>query len=420
MKSLNWLDYFFIYSLVSIWMVLLVNIILSLSGYRYYLKTLNSELKGLKDEKYPKVSILVPAHNEEKVIGRTVKSILLLDYPKDKMELIVINDDSSDNTKKILEQIEKEYGAYNFKIINTDSITGGKGKSNALNIGYKHSSGDFIAVYDADNTPDKNALKYLIETIIEDESLGAVIGKFRTRNKDRNMLTRFINIETLSFQWMCQAGRWNLLNLCTIPGTNFIVKRDIIQELNGWDPKAIAEDTEISFRIYELGYKIKFVPYSVTWEQEPENLKVWFKQRTRWAKGNIYVLLKYFKNIFKGTSKNIIFDIFYFFSVYFLFLSSVIISDILFIVGIFSNINLHVTGNFNVLWILAYVLFVLEVSLTLTLEKGESNRKNLILVPIMYFTYCQMWMIVALKGIIQYMQDKLFKKEAKWYKTERF
>lgn len=112
--------------------------------------------------------------------------------------------------------------------------------------------------------------------------------------------------------------------------------------------------------------------------------------------------------------------IFLFFSVYFLFLSSVIISDILFIVGIFLNINLHVTGNFNVLWILAYVLFVLEVSLTLTLEKGESNKENLILVPIMYFTYCQMWMIVALRGIIQYIRDKLFKKEIKWYKTERF
>ncbi|WP_434291307.1 glycosyltransferase [Clostridium botulinum] len=420
MGTLNWVDYLFIFSLVSIWMLLFVNIILSLAGYRYYLKTLNSELKGLKNEKYPKVSILVPAHNEEKVIGRTVKSILLLNYPKDKMELIVINDNSLDNTREILKQIQEEYRSYNFKIINTDNITGGRGKSNASNIGYKHSSGDFIAVYDADNTPDKNALKYLMETIIEDEHLGAVIGKFRTRNKDRNMLTRFINIETLSFQWMCQAGRWNLLNLCTIPGTNFVVRKNIIQKLNGWDPKAIAEDTEISFRIYELGYKIKFVPYSVTWEQEPENLKVWFKQRTRWAKGNIYVLLKYFKNMFKGTSKDIIFDIFYFFSVYFLFLSSVIISDILFIVGIFLNINLHVTGNFNVLWILAYVLFVLEVSLTLTLEKGESNKENLILVPIMYFTYCQMWMIVALRGIIQYIRDKLFKKEIKWYKTERF
>lgn len=78
---------------------------------------------------------------------------------------------------------------------------------------------------------------------------------------------------------------------------------------------------------------------------------------------------------------------------------------------VFLNINLHVTGNFNVLWILAYVLFVLEVSLTLTLEKGESNKENLILVPIMYFTYCQMWMIVALRGIIQYILDKLFKKK---------
>lgn len=57
------------------------------------------------------------------------------------------------------------------------------------------------------------------------------------------------------------------------------------------------------------------------------------------------------------------------------------------------------------------MLFVLEVSLTLTLEKGESNKENLILVPIMYFTYCQMWMIVALRGIIQYILDKLFKKK---------
>lgn len=183
MESLNWVDYLFIFSLVSIWMLLFVNIILSLAGYRYYLKTLNSELKGLENEKYPKVSILVPAHNEEKVIGRTVKSILLLNYPKDKMELIVINDNSSDNTKEILKQIQEEYRSYNFKIINTDNITGGRGKSNALNIGYKHSSGDFIAVYDADNTPDKNALKYLMETIIEDEHLGAVIGSLELEIK---------------------------------------------------------------------------------------------------------------------------------------------------------------------------------------------------------------------------------------------
>lgn len=418
MKELNFVDYLFIYSLVSIWMLLLMNIVLSISGYKYYRKTIEETIEDLND--YPMVSILVPAHNEEKVIGRTVKSLLLLNYPRDKMELIVINDNSSDNTRQLLEKIKEDYGKYNFTIINTDEKNGGKGKSNALNKGFAISKGEYIAVYDADNTPEKNALRYLVNTIHKDESLGAVIGKFRTRNKARNFLTKFINIETLSFQWMAQAGRWQLLNLCTIPGTNFIVRRNIIEELSGWDIKAIAEDTEISFRIYKMGYKIKFMPKSVTWEQEPENLKVWFKQRTRWAKGNIYVLLKYIKGIFNNNAKSVIFDIFYFFTVYFLFLSSVIISDGIFLLSLFTKIEIHITGNFLVLWILAYILFILEVFLTLSMEKGESNLKNLVLVPIMYFTYCQLWMVVAIKGIIQYLKDIIFKREVKWYKTERF
>ena len=94
MEILDLADYLFIYSLVSIWILLLINIILALSGYRYYLKTLQMDLTKSLDE-YPFVSILVPAHNEGRVIGRTVKALLSLNYPKDKFELIVINDNSS-------------------------------------------------------------------------------------------------------------------------------------------------------------------------------------------------------------------------------------------------------------------------------------------------------------------------------------
>ena len=188
MKGLKFTDYIFLFSLISIWAILLINIILAIGGYIYYLKSLS-----FKDEKlneYPFVSILVPAHNEGKVIGKTVESLLSLDYPRDKMELIVINDNSSDNSKDILQSIKDRYGRYNFTIINTDNITGGKGKSNALNIGYQKAKGDFIAIYDADNTPEKTALRYLVQTIVRDESLGAVIGKFRTRNKHKNILTK--------------------------------------------------------------------------------------------------------------------------------------------------------------------------------------------------------------------------------------
>ncbi|HBE8722468.1 glycosyltransferase family 2 protein [Clostridioides difficile] len=418
MRDLNVSEYLFVFSLFSIWSLLLINIILAMGGYIFYFKNFDKEIKEI--DEYPMISILVPAHNEAKVIGRTVESLLLLNYPKSKMELIVINDNSSDNSKEILENIKDRYNNYNFTIINTDSLTDGKGKSNALNIGYTISKGDFIAVYDADNTPDKNALRYLVQTIVMDDELGAVIGKFRTRNKNKNLLTKFINIETLSFQWMSQAGRWQLFNLCTIPGTNFILRRSIIEEIGGWDSKAIAEDTEISFRIYKLGYKIKLVPQSITWEQEPETVKVWIKQRTRWAKGNIYVLMKYIKNIFKQGRNKIVFDIAYFFSVYFLFLTSVIISDILFVLSISKLVEISIPINFFLIWILSYLLFIIEVSISLTIEKGEATIENIFIVAIMYFTYSQLWLFVAIKGMIEYLKDIIFKREVKWYKTERF
>ena len=418
MEILSLVDDLFLFSLVSIWAILLINIVLAISGYIYYLRNLNFKDKRL--DEYPFVSILVPAHNEGKVIGKTVESLLSLDYPIDKMELIVINDNSSDDSKDILQSIKVRHSKYNFTIINTDNITGGKGKSNALNIGYQVAKGDFIAIYDADNTPEKTALRYLIQTIVKDDSLGAVIGKFRTRNKYRNLLTRFINIETLSFQWIAQAGRRQLLGLCTIPGTNFVLRRTTIEKLGGWDTKAIAEDTEISFRIYKMGQRITYVPQSVTWEQEPETVKVWLKQRTRWVKGNIYVLVKYITNLFKGKQNRVLFDILYFFSVYFLFLGSVVISDIIFVLSLFNIVEVSIPFNFSIIWILSYILFIIQVSITLSMEKGEGDISNIFIVALMYFTYSQLWLIVAIKGMFSYFSDAIHKREAKWYKTERF
>lgn len=301
-------DILMLIAVICIWSLLLVNVVLIIAGYLYYIKIENEEVPEIKGEA-PFVSIMVPAHNEGKVITKTVESLLALDYPHDRYEIIVINDNSSDNSSELLGNLQHKHEGRNLIVINTDAVTGDKGKSNALNIGFKRSRGELIAIYDADNTPEKTALRYLVAEITNDDTLGAVIGKFRTRNRNTNLLTRFINIETLSFQWMAQAGRWKLFKLCTIPGTNFIMRRSIVESIGGWDVKAIAEDTEISFRIYMMGYRIKFQPKSVTWEQEPQTVKVWFKQRTRWAKGNIYVIIKNIPLLFDRKARNIRFDI---------------------------------------------------------------------------------------------------------------
>jgi len=412
-------DIIMLFSVVSIWTLLLVNVVLIIAGYFYYMKNEQRPIPSIEGE-YPFVSIMVPAHNEGKVIIQTVRSLLALDYPHDRYEIIVINDNSSDNSSELLQQLQDQHQGRQLIVINTDATTGGKGKSNALNIGFKQSKGEIIAIYDADNTPEKKALLYLVAELVNDDSLGAVIGKFRTRNRDVNLLTRFINIETLSFQWMAQAGRWNLFKLCTIPGTNFILRRSIIEEIGGWDTKAIAEDTEISFQIYRLGYRIKFQPKSVTWEQEPQTLKVWFKQRSRWAKGNIYVIVKNIPLLFNPSAKKVRFDILYFLSIYFLLLSSLILSDSILIMNALGYVETTIASFSSFLWLLAIVLFIVGTFITLVTEKGEMKFSNLWIIMLMYITYCQMWMIVAAFGVYNYFKDLVFKREVKWYKTERF
>ncbi|GMK46856.1 MULTISPECIES: glycosyltransferase [Paenibacillus] len=413
-------DILMVICVLCIWSLLLVNIALIIAGYFYYIKLESEKPPELLPGEEPFVSIMVPAHNEGKVIVKTVESLLALDYPHDRYEIIVINDNSSDNSSVLLGQLQEKYKGRNLIIINTDNITGGKGKSNALNIGFTRSKGELIAIYDADNTPERTALRYLVAEIVNDAKLGAVIGKFRTRNRDQNLLTRFINIETLSFQWMAQAGRWKLFKLCTIPGTNFIMRRHIIEAIGGWDTKAIAEDTEISFRIYMMGYRIKFQPKSVTWEQEPQTLKVWFKQRTRWAKGNIYVIVKNVPLLFRPEARRIRFDILYFLAIYFLLVTSLLTSDALLILHALGYVHTTIEGLSFYLWILAITLFVVGTFITLITEKGEMHPSNLVIILLMYVTYCQLWMLVAANGMFQYLKDVIFKREAKWYKTERF
>lgn len=419
--DLLWPDVLFLFALICVWLTLLLNIVLTFAGYLFADEVKKMEIDILAElPYYPMVSILIPAHNEASVIGSTVRTMLRLIYPPNRLEIIVINDNSSDNSAEILAKIKEEHPERCLNIINTTQENGGKGKSNALNIGYQASSGECLVVYDADNTPEQYALKYLILCIESSNKLGAVIGKFRTRNKKRNLLTRFINIETLGFQWMAQAGRWKLLKLCTIPGTNFAIRRSIVEALGGWDEKAIAEDTEVSFRIYQMGYRIAFMPLAVTWEQEPETLKVWMKQRTRWVSGNIYVLIKHIMHIYRERSISVIFDLFYFISVYFLFFSSVIISDILFVLGLFNLIELQLGGNFFLLWTMAYLLFILEIGIALSAEKNEGTFENLCLIALMYFTYSQLWLVVAFKGIAAYFRTSVLGRQLKWYKTERF
>lgn len=416
---MSFIDILAIYSIFSIWGLLFINILLSIGGYIYIMKMYRTDGHHTVLE-YPIVTVMVPAHNESIVLKKTMEALIKFDYPKNRYEIIVVNDNSTDDSAQVLKTIQHNNPSAKIIVINTDPVVGGKGKSNALNIALSVASGSVIAIYDADNTPEKQALKILVENLMSDDKLGAVIGKFRTRNKYASLLTRFVNIETLAYQCMNQAGRYFFFKLCTIPGTNYVIRRELIDQMGGWDVNALAEDTEISFRLYRMGYYIKFIPQAVTWEQEPQKLKQWFKQRTRWVKGNLYVLKSNFKYAFDPQAGIMRLDVIYYALVYLLMFSSLIFSDIIFVIGILGLGHVTLGGFSSLLWEMAILLFVLNVAITLSVERNEFNLNNILLTFVMLFTYAKMWVLVVANGMIQGIRDALYQKEVVWDKTERF
>ncbi len=410
------IDLLFITSVLLIWFMLMYQFILALAGYLYSRESASERRQIDRTPlNLPAVSIMIPAHNEALVIERTLRTLLASDYPPAKFEIIVLNDGSTDETGAILDRLAKTQPM--IRPVHIPPGEGGKGKAAVLNRGLKLARHDLIAIYDADNQPQPSSLRYLAAQLILHPELGAVLGKFRTLNRKRNLLTRFINIEGLSFQWIVQAGRWKLLRVATLPGTNFIASRRVLQEVGGWDEEALTEDAELSLRILEAGYRIKFVPYAVTWEQEPETLGVWFRQRSRWARGNFYLMRKFLTGIGKARNKALGFEVFYFLCLYYVFAVAILISAVLFLLGLFSVIFIPVPGPYLEVWLVAYLLFVTEIVLMLSRERGEDTVSNIFFTMTMYFTYCQLWPLVVASA---FWKEFVRREKRTWSKTKRF
>jgi cellulose synthase/poly-beta-1,6-N-acetylglucosamine synthase-like glycosyltransferase len=405
----------FVVAVILIWFMIGYQFVLTGFGYLNILSAMREKrlLAGMVIE-YPTCTILIPAHNEEKVIGATLKAMRRLDYPADRLTILVINDGSSDATKDIIERHALEDPRV--QLFDVPAGQGGKGKSRALNLALARVRAEVVAIYDADNTPDPQALRHLVAQLVVHPDVGAVLGKFRTVNKNATLLTRFINIETLSFQSMLQAGRWQMHNIATLPGTNFVMWTSLIRELDGWDEQALTEDSELSIRIIQHGKKIKYIPYAITYEQEPQEWRVWVRQRMRWVRGNNYVLGKFFRELPQFQNKRLAFDVLYTLSLYYVFFVAILVSDVLFLISALNLVSITLPGPYTVVWIMAFILFLFEILLAVSYDR-EDGVRTFGLITLMYFTYCQLWIYIVVRA----MYVEYVKKEGKvWDKTERF
>jgi len=232
----------------------------------------------------PFVSILIPARDEERVIGRLLQRMTELTYPKNKLEVIVVDDASSDNTEKIIGEYASKYSY--IKLLHRDPKIGGRGKSAAMNHGYLYSKGEIILCFDADYRPQKDIVEKLaIE--FTDPKVGAVQGRVVVLNEPHNIVTRLVALERIGGYRVDQEARDRLGLIPQFGGTVGGFRRSVLDLLGGWNESVLAEDTDLTFRVALLGYKVRYVGDAESYEEAVDNWSAYRKQRYRWAVGHM-------------------------------------------------------------------------------------------------------------------------------------
>ncbi|MFA6073011.1 MAG: glycosyltransferase [Candidatus Woesearchaeota archaeon] len=244
-------------------------------------------------KRHPLVTIAVPAYNEEKHIVKTLNSLSKLNYPDNKFEIIVVNDCSKDNTKKIAEEFIQNYKKngsrnLNFKLINQKN---NKGKAEALNTAVNMCNGEFFICIDADSTVHKDAIIYIMKKFEEDKSLSIVTPVMKIDNPT-TLVQKFQRLEYMASILLMKLMSFMDCNFVA-PGPFSTYRVSALKKLGPFDGKHNLEDQEIAWRAQKKHHKIRQCSNAYVYTVGPNTLKKLTRQRTRWYRGSILTMYDY-------------------------------------------------------------------------------------------------------------------------------
>ncbi len=242
-----------------------------------------------KDHYEPTVSVLIPAWNEEVGIIKTLASVLNTQY--NNLEVIVINDGSTDLTHKLVTDFVRDYETHNHSntTIKYIHLCNG-GKANALNQGLQLASGEFIVTLDADSMMDKNAITHIIKRFT-DKNVAAVAGNVIVGNR-KKPIEVMQQLEYLYGFFYKRAD--SIFNaVYTIGGAAAAYRKHVLMELGGFDHDIITEDIEMSMRILAHGYKTRYAADAIVYTEAPSDWKGLCDQRLRWTFGRMLTFIKH-------------------------------------------------------------------------------------------------------------------------------
>jgi len=230
----------------------------------------------------PKISIVVPAYNEERTITQCIQSLLNLDYPN--YEIIIVDDGSTDNTYQAATQTKIP----NLTVLHQEN----KGKPHALNNGIQYSTGDIILTVDADTTLDKVALTKIADRFAANKQIGAVAGNVKVKVEPK-IINNLQSAEYATGINLIRKGQSVFGCVMIVPGPVAALKKEALQKAGLFSADTFAEDFDLTLNILKNGYKIEYEEKSIAYTDAPKTVEDIIKQRRRWYRGMIQVLDKH-------------------------------------------------------------------------------------------------------------------------------
>jgi cellulose synthase/poly-beta-1,6-N-acetylglucosamine synthase-like glycosyltransferase len=334
---------------------------------------------------FPRTAILIPAWNEAAVIGASVDRLMRLEYPPDCLRVFVIDDASTDETPQVIQAKAAQYPGIVFHLRRD---VGGQGKAHTLNHGLERIMADdwmqAVLIMDSDVIYEPDSLR-LMTRHLADPQIGAVTAYIKEGSRPGNYLTRFIGYEYITAQAAARRSQNVIGAIACLAGGAQLHSRANIEALGDRiDTGSLAEDTITTFKTQLRGAHVVFEPHAVVLAEEPGEIRALWKQRLRWARGNLQVTRQFWRVWFRPHAGHrlgsVSFGLFWF---------ALLLQPIFMITASASLVTLYFIDQslawhaFHALWItnvLAYV-FITTYSLMIDPRTGRHVWREAILFP---------------------------------------
>ncbi len=278
-------------------LVIIINFI-SISYMLYYVIiavfAFKKEKIKLRNNIKKKFAVVIPARNEEIVIGNLIQSLNNQNYPKGKYDVFVLPNNCEDNTEEVAK-------SYNVQIINCENT---KSKGDVLRYGFKYlkdSNYDAYLIFDADNVVHPDFIKEMNDVLVSGYRVAQ--GYRDSKNPSDTWISASHSLHYIIQNYFMNRARKNINKSCFVNGTGFMISKEYLDE-NGYNSLTITEDIELNVNCGLNNEQIAFVENAVTYDEQPISFDVSWKQRKRWSVGTLQCLKSYWRKIAKDILKN--------------------------------------------------------------------------------------------------------------------